>query len=59
MHRRAQCLNILRHLAVPGVSDRLPDIDVLEWQIRTAAAFGRSPQASAAARAERDADPSG
>ena len=40
MHHRAQCLNILRHLAVPGVSDRLPDIDVLEWQIRTAEAFG-------------------
>ena len=31
MHHRAQCLNMLRRLAVPGVSDRLPEIDVLEW----------------------------
>jgi hypothetical protein len=28
---RAQCLNMLRRLAVPGISDRLPEIDVLEW----------------------------
>ncbi len=33
MHHRAQCLNMLRQLAVPGVSDRLPDIDVLEWEV--------------------------
>lgn len=47
---RAQCLNMLRHVAVPGVSDRLPDIDVLEWQIRTAEAFGdRGPMPSAGA----------
>jgi uncharacterized damage-inducible protein DinB len=47
MHHRAQCLNMLRHLAVPGVSDRLPEIDVLEWQIRTAEAFGdRGPTPS-------------
>jgi len=32
MHHRAQCLNMLRRLAVPGVSDRLPEIDVLEWE---------------------------
>jgi uncharacterized damage-inducible protein DinB len=31
MHHRAQCLNMLRRLAVPGISDRLPEIDVLEW----------------------------
>jgi uncharacterized damage-inducible protein DinB len=50
MHHRAQCLNMLRHLAVPGVSDRLPEIDVLEWQIRTAEAFGdRGPMQSAGA----------
>ena len=34
MHHRAQCLNMLRHLAVPGVSDALPEIDALEWQLR-------------------------
>jgi hypothetical protein len=28
---RAQCLNMLRRLAVPGISHRLPEIDVLEW----------------------------
>ena len=39
MHHRAQCLNMLRQLAVPGISDRLPEIDVLEWQITSAAAF--------------------
>lgn len=32
MHHRAQCLNMLRRLNVPGVSDQLPDTDVLEWQ---------------------------
>jgi len=50
MHHRAQCLNMLRQLAVPGVSDRLPEIDVLEWQIRSAAAFqNRGPTPSAGA----------
>jgi uncharacterized damage-inducible protein DinB len=39
MHHRAQCLNMLRQLAVPGISDRLPEIDLLEWQIRSAAVF--------------------
>ena len=34
-HHRAQCLNMLRRLDVPGVSDRLPDIDVNEWQYET------------------------
>jgi len=34
MHHRAQCLNMLRHLAVPGVSDCLPEIDPLDWQLR-------------------------
>jgi uncharacterized damage-inducible protein DinB len=32
LHHRAQCLNMLRHLNVPGVSDKLPDIDVIGWQ---------------------------
>jgi predicted O-methyltransferase YrrM/uncharacterized damage-inducible protein DinB len=35
MHHRAQCLNMLRHLGVPGVSDRLPEIDPLDWQLET------------------------
>jgi uncharacterized damage-inducible protein DinB len=34
-HHRAQCLNMLRQLDVPGVSDRLPDIDLNEWQTET------------------------
>lgn len=28
----AQCMNMLRHLDVPGVSDSLPDLDASEWQ---------------------------
>jgi uncharacterized damage-inducible protein DinB/catechol 2,3-dioxygenase-like lactoylglutathione lyase family enzyme len=32
MHHRAQCLNMLRHLNLPNLSDRLPEMDVLEWQ---------------------------
>lgn len=35
IHHRAQCLNMLRRLNVPGVSDRLPDIDLNEWQTET------------------------
>jgi hypothetical protein len=34
MHHRAQCLNVLRRLEVPGVSDQLPDLDALEWQLK-------------------------
>jgi uncharacterized damage-inducible protein DinB len=34
-HHRAQCLNMLRRLNVPGTSDRLPDIDVNDWQYET------------------------
>lgn len=30
-YHRAQCINMLRHLKVPGVSDALPDTDVSEW----------------------------
>jgi uncharacterized damage-inducible protein DinB len=37
MHHRAQCLSMLRQLAVPGTSDRLPEIDVLEWHFRSVA----------------------
>ena len=36
-HHRAQCLNMLRHLNVPGVSDTLPEIDVLELDARAGA----------------------
>ena len=34
-HHRAQCLNMLRRLGVPGISDRLPDLDVNDWQHET------------------------
>jgi uncharacterized damage-inducible protein DinB len=34
-YHRAQCLNMLRHLNVPGVSDKLPDLDVIDWQHET------------------------
>ena|SRR5688572_21724094 len=34
-HHRAQCLNMLRRLSVPGLSDRLPDLDLNEWQTQT------------------------
>ena len=37
MHHRAQCLNMLRHLGVPGISDRLPEIDPLDWQLQAEA----------------------
>lgn len=32
-HHRGQCLNMLRRLGIPGVSDRLPDIDVLDREL--------------------------
>jgi uncharacterized damage-inducible protein DinB len=35
MHHRAQCLNMLRHLAVPGLSDKLPDLSVTDWFAET------------------------
>lgn len=31
-YHRAQCMNMLRHLNVPGVSDKLPMSSVMEWQ---------------------------
>lgn len=31
-HHRAQVLNMLRHLSVPGVSDKLPELSVVDWQ---------------------------
>ena len=36
-HHRAQCLNMLRRLGIPGVSDQLPEIDLLEWEHSTRA----------------------
>lgn len=33
MHHRAQCLNMLRRLEAPGISDALPDIDALELDV--------------------------
>lgn len=35
MHHRAQCLNMLRRLNVPGVSDKLPDPSAVDWQAET------------------------
>ncbi|MBY0308802.1 MAG: DinB family protein [Phycisphaerales bacterium] len=32
MYHRAQCMNMLRHLKVPGLSDRLPEVDPIDWQ---------------------------
>lgn len=32
MHHRAQVLNMLRHLNVPGLSDKLPDPCTVDWQ---------------------------
>lgn len=34
-HHRAQCLNMLRHLNVPGLSDKLPDPSAVDWQAET------------------------
>src|SRR5690606_3056416 len=31
-HHRAQCMNMLRRLEVPGVSDQLPDLDFCIWE---------------------------
>jgi len=28
---------MLRHLSVPGISDRLPEIDPLDWQLQAEA----------------------
>lgn len=32
---RAQCVNMLRHLNVPGLSDNLPELDIVDWQAQT------------------------
>jgi uncharacterized damage-inducible protein DinB len=34
-HHRAQAMNMLRRVNVPGVSDNLPDIDVADWSEST------------------------
>ena len=34
-HHRAQCLNMLRHLNIPGLSDKLPDPSAVDWQAET------------------------
>jgi uncharacterized damage-inducible protein DinB len=38
-YHRAQCLNMLRRLGIPGVSDKLPDLDVIDWQHATNASL--------------------
>ena len=35
MHHRAQCLNMLKQLKVPGLSDKLPDPSVTDWVAET------------------------
>jgi uncharacterized damage-inducible protein DinB len=35
VHHRAQCLNMLRHLNVKGVSDKLPELDATDWQVES------------------------
>jgi uncharacterized damage-inducible protein DinB len=35
MHHRAQCMNMLRHLNIPGLSDKLPDLSAVDWQAET------------------------
>lgn len=35
MYHRAQCMNMLRRLNVPGISDALPDPSVVDWQMET------------------------
>jgi uncharacterized damage-inducible protein DinB len=32
-HHRAQILNMLRHLKHPGLSDKLPELDLVDWQV--------------------------
>ena len=34
-HHRAQCLNMLRHLGIPGLSDKLPEPSAADWQTET------------------------
>lgn len=31
-HHRAQCMNMLRRLGIPGLSDHLPDLDFCIWE---------------------------
>ncbi len=32
MHHRSQCLNMMKQLKVPGLSDQLPDPSAVDWQ---------------------------
>ncbi|HZW07571.1 MAG TPA: DinB family protein [Phycisphaerales bacterium] len=34
-YHRAQCVNMMRHLNAPGLSDDLPDPSVIDWQAET------------------------
>lgn len=36
-HHRAQCLNMLRHLNIPGLSNKLPEPSAVDWQAATEA----------------------
>ncbi len=35
VHHRAQIINMMRHLNVPGLSDKLPELDLVDWQAQT------------------------
>jgi uncharacterized damage-inducible protein DinB len=35
VHHRAQIINMFRHLSVPGLSDNLPELDLVDWQAQT------------------------
>lgn len=32
-HHRAQIINMMRHLKHPGLSDKLPELDLVDWQV--------------------------
>ena len=35
VHHRAQIINMLRHLNHKGLSDKLPELDLVDWQVET------------------------
>ncbi len=47
-YHRAQCMNMLRQLNVTGVSDKLTDLDVVDWQYEVEGARSRDRDAGAA-----------
>lgn len=41
-YHRAQCMNMLRQLDIPGLSDKLPDLDLCTWE--NAAGGAKAPR---------------